>query len=174
VPGVEATAVEHYFMVEFRNVLNGEDDVRIVRIDRMKAPFTPAAPACATHGLPLASLGVPPSLRLPLPPAVSDFFSSLRAGLRLTCGASETKNSAGRAAPPRVRDGARELVGAAAPPDPRGFTPMNFGVELLVTPSTPEGERKPVTALLAEVKGSVDLCEKGQPCMELIALCRSG
>src|SRR5262245_52907504 len=48
---VETTPMEHNFMVEIRNVLDGQHDVRIVRIDRMKAAFAPEASTRASHGL---------------------------------------------------------------------------------------------------------------------------
>src|SRR5215475_12560897 len=43
--------MEHDFMVEVRNMLNGQHDVRIVRIDRMKAALAPEASTRASHGL---------------------------------------------------------------------------------------------------------------------------
>jgi len=69
--------MEHHFMVEFRNVLNGEHDVRIVRIDRMKAALTPDTPARLTHGLPPARRGITPSsYAFTLPPSSTDLFRS--------------------------------------------------------------------------------------------------
>src|SRR5215475_7921590 len=77
VPRKKATAMEHNFMVEFRNVLNGEHDVRIVRIDGMKAALTPDTPAHLTHGLPPARRGITPSsYAFTLPPSSTDLFRS--------------------------------------------------------------------------------------------------
>ena len=39
-------------MIEFWNMLDGNHDVRIVLIDRMKAAFTPDTPPRAIHGPP--------------------------------------------------------------------------------------------------------------------------
>jgi hypothetical protein len=77
VPREEATAMEHNFMVEFRNVLNRDHDVRIVRIDRMKAALTPDTPARLTHSLPPARRGImPSSYAFTLTPSSTDLFRS--------------------------------------------------------------------------------------------------
>ena len=52
-------------------------------------------------------------------------------------------------------------VRAAAPPprDPRAYTPKHLAEKILASKSALEGERKQVTVLFADVKGSMDLAE---------------
>jgi class 3 adenylate cyclase len=47
-----------------------------------------------------------------------------------------------------------------APPDPRSYTPKHLAEKLLTSRSALEGERKQVTVLFADVKGSMDLTEQ--------------
>jgi class 3 adenylate cyclase len=51
----------------------------------------------------------------------------------------------------------------AAPPDPRSYTPKHLAEKILTSRSALEGERKQVTVLFADVKGSMDLGEKVDP-----------
>jgi hypothetical protein len=93
--------MKHNFMVEVRNVLNGEHDVRIVRIDRMKAAFTPDTPARANHGLPLASRGVTHFLRIASITALGRFLLSLSVRSSGTCGESVLRTPVAMRAGPR-------------------------------------------------------------------------
>jgi class 3 adenylate cyclase len=52
---------------------------------------------------------------------------------------------------------------AAAPPDPRSYTPKHLADKILISRAALEGERKQVTVLFADVKGSMDLAEQMDP-----------
>jgi class 3 adenylate cyclase len=54
---------------------------------------------------------------------------------------------------------------AAAPPEraPRDYTPKHLADKILQSKSAPEGERKQVTVLFADVKGSMELAEQVDP-----------
>jgi zinc ribbon protein len=51
----------------------------------------------------------------------------------------------------------------SAPPDPRSYTPKHLAEKILTSRSALEGERKQVTVLFADVKGSMDLAEQVDP-----------
>jgi Double zinc ribbon len=48
-------------------------------------------------------------------------------------------------------------------PDPRSYTPTHLAEKILTSRSALEGERKQVTVLFADVKGSMDLAEQVDP-----------
>src|SRR5262245_29508360 len=48
-------------------------------------------------------------------------------------------------------------------PDPRSYTPKHLADKILTSRSALEGERKQVTVLFADVKGSMDLAEQIDP-----------
>jgi hypothetical protein len=48
-------------------------------------------------------------------------------------------------------------------PDPRSYTPKHLAEKILTSRSALEGERKQVTVLFADVKGSMDLAEQVDP-----------
>src|SRR5215470_3988128 len=50
-----------------------------------------------------------------------------------------------------------------AAPDPRAYTPKHLVEKILTSRSALEGERKQVTVLFADVKGSMDLAEQLDP-----------
>jgi Double zinc ribbon len=50
-----------------------------------------------------------------------------------------------------------------APPDPRPYNPKHLAEKILTSRSALEGERKQVTVLFADVKGSMDLSESIDP-----------
>src|SRR5262249_3628050 len=52
---------------------------------------------------------------------------------------------------------------ASARPDPRSYTPKHLAEKILISRSALEGERKQVTVLFADVKGSMDLAEQVDP-----------
>ena len=52
---------------------------------------------------------------------------------------------------------------ASARPDPRSYTPKHLAEKILTSRSALEGERKQVTVLFADVKGSMDLAERVDP-----------
>jgi class 3 adenylate cyclase len=51
----------------------------------------------------------------------------------------------------------------SASPDPRTYTPKHLAEKILTSRSALEGERKQVTVLFADVKGSMDLAESIDP-----------
>jgi class 3 adenylate cyclase len=59
----------------------------------------------------------------------------------------------------------KPLAEAAKPPspDPRSYTPKHLAEKILQSKSAIEGERKQVTVLFADVKGSMDLAEQVDP-----------
>jgi class 3 adenylate cyclase len=52
---------------------------------------------------------------------------------------------------------------AGAAPEPRAYTPKHLADKILTSRSAPEGERKQVTVLFADVKGSMELAERVDP-----------
>ena len=48
-------------------------------------------------------------------------------------------------------------------PDPRSYTPKHLAEKILTSRSALEGERKQVTVLFADVKGSMELASKVDP-----------
>jgi hypothetical protein len=52
---------------------------------------------------------------------------------------------------------------ASARPDPRSYTPKHLAEKILTSRTALEGERKQVTVLFADVKGSMDLAEQVDP-----------
>jgi class 3 adenylate cyclase len=55
------------------------------------------------------------------------------------------------------------LAAAPATPDPRAYTPKHLADKILTSRSALEGERKQVTVLFADVKGSMALAEGVDP-----------
>src|SRR5204862_7741366 len=51
----------------------------------------------------------------------------------------------------------------AAAPDPRAYTPQHLAEKILTSRAALEGERKQVTVLFADVKGSMELAEQLDP-----------
>jgi ribosomal protein L40E len=49
---------------------------------------------------------------------------------------------------------------ASTQPDPRSYTPKHLAEKIVTSRSAIEGERKQVTVLFADVKGSMDLAEQ--------------
>jgi class 3 adenylate cyclase/tetratricopeptide (TPR) repeat protein len=58
---------------------------------------------------------------------------------------------------------ALEVPASAAQPDPSAYTPQHLAQRILTQRSALEGERKQVTVLFADVKGSMDLAERVDP-----------
>jgi ribosomal protein L40E len=88
------------------------------------------------------------------------------------CGASFGREcpSCGASCSPRAkfcRKCRTPLVGDAVAKkserDPRSYTPKHFAEKILTSRSVLEGERKQVTVLFADVKGSMDLAEHLDP-----------
>ena len=62
-----------------------------------------------------------------------------------------------------MREAARRGSKPASSPDPRSYTPKHLAEKILTSRSALEGERKQVTVLFADVKGSMDLAEQVDP-----------
>jgi hypothetical protein len=58
---------------------------------------------------------------------------------------------------------ARKLSEIRSPGSPRSYTPRHLADKILQSKSALEGERKQVTVLFADVKGSMDLAEQVDP-----------
>jgi class 3 adenylate cyclase len=56
-----------------------------------------------------------------------------------------------------------ETPATVEPPDPRSYTPKHLAEKILTSRSALEGERKQVTVLFADVKGSMELAEQVDP-----------
>src|SRR5262245_8984410 len=56
-----------------------------------------------------------------------------------------------------------EAAKPGPPPDPRSYTPKHLAEKILQSKSALEGERKQVTVLFADVKGSMELAEQLDP-----------
>jgi class 3 adenylate cyclase len=56
-----------------------------------------------------------------------------------------------------------DSASARSTADPRSYTPKHLAEKILTTRSALEGERKQVTVLFADVKGSMDLAEQLDP-----------
>ncbi len=89
------------------------------------------------------------------------------------CGASLTSTvscpACGRPNPPKQKfcNGCGQALARpadrAAPPNPRSYTPKHLAEKILTSRSALEGERKQVTVLFADVKGSMELSESIDP-----------
>ena len=63
----------------------------------------------------------------------------------------------------RLRQVAGRSTDRSASPEPRSYTPKHLVEKILSSRSALEGERKQVTVLFADVKGSMDLAESIDP-----------
>jgi class 3 adenylate cyclase len=97
-------------------------------------------------------------------PAESRFCNRCGTSLELLCSHCESRN------PPGARfcngcGGQLEEAAALAPPRraPRDYTPRHLADKILTAKSALEGERKQVTVLFADVKGSMALSEGADP-----------
>ena len=83
-----------------------------------------------------------------------------------SAGASPSQNHGSARGPERSegREGPRS--GSPSPrnaPDPRAYTPKHLAEKILASKSALEGERKQVTVLFADVKGSMEMAEQVDP-----------
>src|SRR5438874_3860291 len=88
------------------------------------------------------------------------------------CGASLTRDATcsgcGHLNPPGQKfcNGCGQPLGASAPAatrDPSAYTPKHLAEKILTSRAALEGERKQVTVLFADVKGSMELAEQVDP-----------
>src|SRR5262249_27224829 len=62
-----------------------------------------------------------------------------------------------------LREGERSRDALLRHPDPRNYTPKHLAEKILGSRSALQGERKQVTVLFADVKGSMELAEQVDP-----------
>jgi class 3 adenylate cyclase len=73
----------------------------------------------------------------------------------MTCRSYGTANPKGR----KFCDSCGLPLAEPSASDPRSYTPKHLAAKILTSRSAPEGERKQVTVLFADVKGSMELAE---------------
>jgi len=98
-------------------------------------------------------------------PSTYKFCGECGAALALVCGGCGTRN------PPPNRfcgecggrlgagTGAAALASTTSPPSPQSYTPKHLAEKILASRGGLEGERKQVTVLFADIKGSTELIE---------------
>jgi Double zinc ribbon len=77
----------------------------------------------------------------------------------LACRSCGTANPKGR----KFCDSCGQPLAEPSAPDPRSYTPKHLAEKILTSRSALEGERKQVTVLFADLKGSMDLSESIDP-----------
>jgi uncharacterized membrane protein YvbJ len=77
----------------------------------------------------------------------------------LACPSCDTANPKGR----KFCDSCGQPLAEPAAPDPRSYTPKHLAEKILTSRTALEGERKQVTVLFADVKGSMDLSGSVDP-----------
>jgi class 3 adenylate cyclase/predicted ATPase len=85
------------------------------------------------------------------------------AGLELSCPSCGASTEASERFCGECGKSLAGLSTSAAPPDPRSYTPKHLAEKILTSRSSLEGERKQVTVLFADIKGSMDLAEQVDP-----------
>src|SRR5262245_33962518 len=88
------------------------------------------------------------------------FCAECGAGLTLACAACGASNQPGERFCGDCRKPLLEAAKQGPLPDPRSYTPKHLAEKILTSRSVLEGERKQVTVLFADVKGSMDLAER--------------
>ena len=91
------------------------------------------------------------------------FCAHCGAKLTLVCASCKAENEPGEQFCGDCGQRIAEPAEAPPPPDPRSYTPPHLAEKILQSKSALEGERKQVTVLFADVKGSMDLSEKIDP-----------
>jgi class 3 adenylate cyclase len=91
------------------------------------------------------------------------FCAGCGATLSLACAACGASNQPGERFCGECGKPLLEAAKPAPPPDPRSYTPKHLAEKILTSRSALEGERKQVTVLFADVKGSMDLAEQIDP-----------
>src|SRR6266851_7493838 len=85
------------------------------------------------------------------------------AGLGLVCPSCGARTDAGERFCGECGKPLTEAAKPAPLPDPRSYTPKHLAEKILQSKSALEGERKQVTVLFADLKGSMDLSESIDP-----------
>src|SRR6201988_2693168 len=91
------------------------------------------------------------------------FCAGCGAALALACAACGANNQPGERFCGVCGRPLLELAKPPPPPDPRSYTPKPPAEKILTSRSALEGERKQVTVLFADVKGSMELADQLDP-----------
>ena len=91
------------------------------------------------------------------------FCGECGAALKLKCSSCEFENAPGIKFCGECGKPLAEATKPAPPREPRAYTPKHLAEKILTSRSALEGERKQVTVLFADVKGSMDLAEQVDP-----------
>ncbi|MGH7822339.1 MAG: adenylate/guanylate cyclase domain-containing protein [Candidatus Binatia bacterium] len=83
--------------------------------------------------------------------------------LKLKCASCGFENAPGIKFCGECGDALASSTPRPAPPDPRSYTPRHLADKILTSRSALEGERKQVTVLFADVKGSTELASQIDP-----------
>src|SRR5262245_23325039 len=96
-------------------------------------------------------------------PPGSNFCLGCGARLRATCGACGTDLPAGSRFCNQCGSPVGEPVGQVRPATPASYTPRHLAEKILTSKAALEGERKEVTILFADLKGSTELLADRDP-----------
>ena len=91
------------------------------------------------------------------------FCAHCGAKLTLVCVFCKAENEPGEQFCGECGKQLAETTKPGPPPDPRFYKPKHLAEKILTTRSALEGERKQVTVLFADVKGSMELAEQLDP-----------
>jgi hypothetical protein len=91
------------------------------------------------------------------------FCAQCGVGLTLVCPSCQAENEPGEQFCGDCGQRVAEPAHSPPPPAPRTYTPKHLAEKILTSRSALEGERKQVTVLFADVKGSMDLAEQVDP-----------
>src|SRR5262245_26906261 len=91
------------------------------------------------------------------------FCAECGATLTLACAACGASNQPGERFCGECGKPLASAAKESTPSDPRAYTPKHLAERILTSRSALEGERKQVTILFADVKGSMDLAEQLDP-----------
>src|SRR6266498_1108536 len=91
------------------------------------------------------------------------FCARCGAKLTLVCASCKAENEPGEQFCGECGERLSEPAKPSPPPDPLSYTPKHLAEKILQSKSALEGERKQVTVLFADVKGSMDLAESIDP-----------
>ena len=91
------------------------------------------------------------------------FCAGCGAGLTLACAVCGANNQPGERFCGECGKPLAQAEKKPPPREPRSYTPKYLAEKILTSRSTLEGERKQVTVLFADVKGSMDLAEQADP-----------
>ncbi len=91
------------------------------------------------------------------------FCAHCGAKLTLVCASCKAENEPGEQFCGECGEPLAEPAKPQPPPEPLSYTPKHLAEKILTSRSALEGERKQVTVLFADVKGSMELAERVDP-----------